>query len=216
MQTKTNYNNIHHIDNHLQKSYDETGEKERYCLTNLFKYMTDKQDNYIYHFTPTESGKSISYDGLLTLRNKLTDKIIKHFIIEAKVRNTHQNYDTLALEQNKYNKLKKKTEEFKIESYYEIGTLYINFLADGTYIFDLQDIVRDKLLPKLTKIMMNKYTIDPSQGKVQKNNYLLDKKLATKQKWIYSDKVYTEYLLQEIQDKTKTVQNIIKKTYSIF
>ncbi len=207
------------IDKQLSVGYKETGDRERYCLENLFKYMNLKQDTYEYHFVSTPSGIAICYDGELTIRYKATGTIISYHLIEAKCR--MKDFDELILEKTKFNALKK--EKNKKDKYLKsqwsdkiVGMIYIQFTPSGSYLFDLLSLYENNLLPTLTKMNMNKVTIASTTDKVEKQIYLLNKELGSKYGWIYNEQEYNVSLLESVKQNIDTVIKQIKTTYSIF
>ena len=56
--------------------------------------------------------------------------------------------------------------------------LYISFTPKGTYLYDINYLLENKLMPKLIKMDMNKMTVAENVEKVSKQVYLLPTELA--------------------------------------
>ena len=199
--------------------YKASGKKERYALQNLFDYMNSVQEEYKYIFKPTPDDEKIGYEGIVTIKYKLSGNIAGYYIVEAKVRT--ENYDTLIFEkrkQNTLNKIKREYDKYFKTNYSEhtIGILYINFLPEYTYMFDILTLQKNKLLPKLINKSMNKITVASTEDKEDKLVYLLDKELAIKYKYTFNEKTYANDLLTESNSNLNEVNKILKTTYSIF
>lgn len=211
---------MENIEQLLYGKYKKAGSKERYALENLFDYMNASQDAYTYVFNPTSESAKICYEGLLTIKYKLTGNIAGYCIVEAKVRT--EDYKELIFEQKKFNNLKKekrnKDKYFKTNwSEHTVGILYINFLPSKTIIFDVLTLSENNLLPKLTKKTMNKITVASTEDKEDKMVYLLDvEELGVKSKYVFDNSVYAKDLLRQSIDNLIQVNEIEKTTYSIF
>lgn len=99
---------------------------------------------------------------------KLNSDVIA--VVEIKNRSLKcANYDTLFLQIDKYNNLLKWKDKLNADL-----ALYINWIGDECYIFDIDKVEQSSLTEK----WMNNITADKSLGKVKKQVYELSKKYA--------------------------------------
>lgn len=93
-------------------------------------------------------------------------------VVEIKNRSIkYENYDTLFLQQDKYENLLKWRKRLGADK-----ALYFNWVGDNCYVFDIDKVDKNSLTEKL----MNKITADKSSGKILKKVYELNKKDAKK------------------------------------
>jgi len=112
------------------------------------------------------------------IRNDLAYDCIIRFssdlfaVVEIKNRDIkYDKYDTLFLQEDKYNNLLKWKERLGADQ-----ALYINWIGDKCYIFDVDKVDKNSLIEK----WMNKITADKSSGKTLKKVYELNKENAIK------------------------------------
>src|SRR5690606_26410487 len=118
-----------------------TSVRERYCLTQFFNKQNEQAGFKKYEVEDTPIYRACSYDATLKVYNK-KGELVKYFIVEVKVREEiHNDY---FFEKAKKDALLKSKEEkdlllaskgFNIEC----GILYINFMWNGTIIWDVLD-----------------------------------------------------------------------------
>ena len=215
-----NYKKEISIDNLLlNKKFIAAGRKERYALTNFFHYMTNRSRDYEYSFAPTPEDEIIGYDGILTIKYKMTGNICGYYLVETKIR--ERDFDTLQFDKQKLNTLKRnkksKDKYFKTNySDHTIGIMYVNHTPSGTYLFDILTILDNKLLPKVTKNLCNKTTVNSREEKVEKDVYMMPKELATKYRYVYCEKEYQLSLLENAQKDFTEATESIKKIISLF
>lgn len=195
---------------------EKSGNIERYAIEKLIQKL-NCNDKFYYDFIPTSSDKKIGYEGIIYVKNKLTDKKLDMYIIEAKVRNNNVKQDDLFYEKKKHNTLKLIKKILINEgSMFEPKILYVNFCFDGTFMFFIDDLIFNGTMPKLTKIKMNKVTVTSTNDKINKQVYLLSKTLAVKKDYIYNPIDYANYLLDVSMAATTEAKEVIKKYYSLF
>lgn len=218
MLEKPNKLNISKVDN-LLSEFKRTGNRERYCLEELCKYLNSTSKDYSYEISCTLSGVPIAYDAIMIIRYKMSGNIAAYYLLEAKVR--EGKYDTLILEKKKLNNLKK--EKTRLDKYmriqgseHKVSIMYIQFFEEATYMFDILSIIDNNLLPKITKKVMNKVTVASTEDKVEKQIYLLPLYIAVKKQWKFNQNEYATHLLQSTQQNLKELEKITKQTYSIF
>lgn len=128
--------------------------------------------------------------------------ITKRVFIEIKVRNVI--YDEYFMETKKYNSIKKLCEKELYLNEDEYKILYVNFTPTGTYIWDTS-ILKDI---KVSKVEMNKATMDSRSDKVNKSKYDLPISKAKRYNYIWDEgqlkKHYDQYF-------NKRVEKVIKK-----
>jgi hypothetical protein len=192
------------------------GKKERYAIRKLMQLL-NCNDKYIYEFFATPDDECVGYEGIIYVKNKLTEKILDLYIIEAKVRDHSVKQAELFYEQKKHNTLKKvKANLIKQGTSFDPKIIYINFCYDGTHMFFIDDIIFAGLMPKMQRIPMNKVTVMSTEKKVTKGVYLLNKDLAVSKDFIFNPVEYANHLLTEATEATKEAQTIIKTYHSIF
>ena len=195
-----------------------SGEKERFCLTELVDEL-NVSENFRYELLISNSSIPISYDGILYVRDKLTNRILNMYLVEVKVRDTNITYDELIFEKLKLTNLRKERDQFVRHQLPTLvpEILYIQFTSDGTYLFFIDEIIKENLLPTITSMSMNKMTVADNVKKVDKLVYLLPKEIAMKKKFKFNCIEYNNNLLIDIVNKAEYIQNEnIKKIKSLF
>lgn len=216
---KTNKKRLSKLDNMLTSKFTEAGRKERYCLTELFNYLNFTNDTYKYSFSPTSEDESIGFDGTLIISHKLTGTIKAFYLVEAKVRT--KVYDTFVFEQKKLNTLK--SYKRKLDKYFKaeysdktINLMYVSFTEEATFMYDLLTLIDNHLMPKLTKMKMNKVTVESRDNKINKHVFLLPQNIAVKYKWNFNEREYNLSRINKAQQEFNSATEEIKKYYSIF
>jgi len=200
----------------IELSMELAGKRERYAIRKLIQLL-NCNDKYSYDFIPTATDKKIGYEGLIYVRNKITDTLLDLYIIEAKVREPNVTQDKLYYEVKKHNTLKKiRVEKLKEGTSFYPKLLYVQFCFDGTHMFFIDDIIEDGNMPKISKIKMNAVTVASRTNKENKSVYNLEKQLAVYKKYIYNENDYADYLKKEVKQAVTEINEIKKTTYSIF
>lgn len=151
----------------MQQYFINQSKDERVLLDNIINgIFNNAKYNIEYYFTAAESQEI--YDAYVMLFNKETHSMVKSFVIEMKIRNTH--YEALMLEKKKYTDLKNVS----------VGTgatiLYINTTPKATYIFNLSQMEMDNI--DWTEKKHNKKTLEKQLGKIVKLQTELNISLA--------------------------------------
>jgi hypothetical protein len=200
----------------VELSMTIAGRCERYAIRKLMQ-LINCNDKYIFEFFATPDDKKIGYEGLIYVKDKLTNNLLDLYIIEAKVRNTNVTQDELFYEVKKHNTLKKvKQEKLKEGTRFNPKIIYVQFCFDGTHMFFIDDIIESGQMPKITKRKMNAVTVASKDIKENKSVYNLNKSLAVFKKYVFDENEYVEYLKQETKQTIKEINEIKKTTYSIF
>jgi len=208
-----NYKQISQLE---QMRMIESGKKERYCINQLGSHLSMSY-KYNYEFHHTSSTLPICYDALLYVRCKLTGNILNMYLVEVKVRDVDIKYDELIFEKAKLKNLQKERDQFykKQMSQFKPNILYIQFCSEGTYMYFIDDIIEEGLLPKVTTMEMNKVTVATKQEKVKKLVYLLPKNIAFKSKYKFTIKEYENSLIMNIASDIQEIKKI-NKIQSLF
>ncbi len=197
-----------------QKMY-KAGEKERYHISKLFQIL-NCNDQYHYHVLQSESWLPVGYDAIVFVKCKLTDNILDMYIVESKVRETH--FDELIFEKKKLNTMQRERDKFVKKRLPSIipKIMYISFTPVATYMFDIDYLIENNMLPKLTTMKMNEMTVADNVKKINKQVYLLPVTLAVKKNFKYNAMEYANSLLKVAKEYIEEAKTIITKTYSLF
>lgn len=138
-------------------------------IINLDKPGRDKTiklcNDYGWKFEEPERN-DLAYDCIIRFNSDLKA------VVEIKNRDIkYEKYDTLFLQEDKYHNLLKWKERLDADQ-----ALYINWIGDKCYIFDVDKVDKNSLMEK----WMNKITADKSSGKTLKKVYELNKENAIK------------------------------------
>lgn len=187
------------IDEETKLKMEQYGNRERYCIDHLFKMRSEKSSKYNYQVIHTDAGKSIGYDAMVAVKDKISGKLLQWYLVEAKVRETM--FDDWFLEERKLNTLKKEKQKLFDQSFISTDTsiLYITFTLENTLIWFLEDME----LGEPEKKQMNAVTVAKNQRKVWKSVYSLKNKDATIVNWSYNGNNHLEEL--------KEMEKVIKK-----
>lgn len=198
-----------------QERMYRAGEKERYCLTQLVEIL-NCNDQYHFQLFTSESWRPVGYDAVIFVRCKLTDNILDILIVETKVRDTH--FDELVFEKKKLNTMNTERTKWVKKMCPSINPkiVYISFTPKGTYMFSIDILIENNLMPKLTKMKMNNMTVAENVEKVSKQVYLLPIELATYKKFKFDATVYANTLIDNSIKQLDEAKTILKTTYSIF
>lgn len=206
---------MNNISNNEKLKMIACGEIERYCITKLTEQL-NKSTKYNYQLLVSESWLPIGYDAIIYVKDKLTDDIKEMYLVEVKVRNV--NFNELIFEQKKLNTLKRERNNFVKNQGPTLTPkiIYIQFTNDGTYMFFIDDLINENLMPQVTTMKMNKMTVADNNEKINKKIYLLSKDLAVKKNFVFNDIEYATTLLNKSIELTKEANTIVKKYHSIF
>lgn len=208
------------INSMLTDKFTEAGKKERYCLTEFFKYLSFRSNDYNYSFSPSDESECIGFDGTLIISYKMTGTILSYYIVEAKVRT--EVYDAFIFEKYKLNTLKKYKQ--KLDKYFNaqysdktINMMFVSFTEKGTFMYDILTIIKNNLMPKITKdLKMNKATVTSREDKIQKDVYLLPQDISVKYKWNFNETEYQLSRIKTAQTEFNKATEVIKTIVSLF
>lgn len=192
-----------------------TSVRERYCLEQFFSKQNQQAGYKKFEVEDSPVYQACSYDATLKVYNK-NQELIKYFIIEVKVReDLHSDY---FFEKNKKDALLKSKEEKDIllatkGFKFECGILYINFMWNGTIIWDIIDLIEEGIIKRGTRKEMNKKTIESRTNKVLKSVYSLK---------THHGKFYTDFMFSnknflnwyENQRQPKKKEETVKSKWS--
>lgn len=148
-----------------QKSYNE-----RLFLKKIFPILFPKDKCDLHYYLTAEDGRDI-YDGYVMLYDNTSGSIMSRGLIEIKIRETH--YPELLLEKKKLDDLTNKANESGAI------VIYISVTPQGTYVFNLTSIQKDKTFEwKNEELWIS--TTDKSKGKKMKKVTYLSCDLARK------------------------------------
>lgn len=193
----------------------KAGDKERYALAKLIEEM-NCNDKYIYQLLTSESYVPVGYDGFIIIRDRLTDKVLDMLLVETKVREKH--WDELIFERKKLNTLKRERDQLVKEMLPSMKPtiVYISFTPKGTYLFNIDQLIEENKLPKLTSMSMNAMTVADNVKKVNKQVYLLSNELATYKKYKFDILKYANEQIENSLEVIKSANKDIQTYYSIF
>lgn len=195
----------------LQSKIETAANKERYCIHQLAESLNSKSDKYLYEFHTTGSHLPICYDAILYIRCKLTQHILFMYLVEVKVRETFYELDTLVFEKKKLVNLQKERTKFvrtQLPSFVP-EILYISFTPENTYMYFIDDLIKNQELPDVQYKSMNVTTVAKDNKKIDKAVYMLDKKLAVVKPFKYDAKKYADSLIRNINKEIKLVKTVI-------
>lgn len=185
----------------------EFEKRERYCLTQIFNALKEKNPHLKYSMYMTPIDSEISYDAILTIKN-FKDEVIKTFIIEAK--NRTNIYSKMFLEKKKMNGLKKVRPDIEMELGVKCELLYFNFTPKCTFIFSIDEME----LGKCTREEMSSESFSDVNVKRNKLVYSLPLKEAFKMKFKYDELAYLKSIEPVKIAPIETTKQV--KTYSLF
>lgn len=185
----------------------EYEKRERYCLTQIFNALKEKNPHLKYSMYMSPIDIETAYDAILTIKNE-KDEVIKTFILEAKNRTSI--YSKMYYEKKKHNGLVKTKANIKLELDRDAEILYINFTKQCTFIFAIDEME----LGKSTRELMTDESFADEIGQRNKLVYSLPLKEAFKMKFKYDEQEYLKSIEPvKIAPITETKQI---KTYSLF
>lgn len=193
----------------VQEAQVLTSVRERYCLTQFFSKQNQQAGYKKYEVEESPIYRACSYDATLKVYNK-NQELVKYFIVEVKVREEiHNDY---FFEKAKKDALLKAKEEKDLllaskGLNIECGILYINFMWNGTIIWDILDLIEEGIIKRGTRKLMNKKTIASRTEKKLKSVYSLKThhgKFYTD--FMFSNKNFLLWYEEQKQPKTKSVE----------
>lgn len=186
----------------------EAGEKERYCITELFTSLNATSTKYTFELFNSRANIPVCYDGLVAVRCKKTENILRWFLIEAKVRK--QSWPDYFLEKTKYKKLVKAKNKFKHMMFLhkQMDILYVNFTPENTLIFDLEKMEENGELGEAKKEKMNTVTVANNKKKSYKQAYRLLPEYASIKDWSYEPKEHHKELVNKKEEIDEEISGI--------
>ena len=184
------------------------GEQERYSIANFFNQLNEESNKHSFKVIMSDSNRSVGYDAMVLVKDKLTGESIKWILLEAKVRSTE--FDNWFLELKKLNTLKRER-RFKIEKEYislPIQIMYINFTPNKTVLWNLSRLEKDNNLGELVRKEMNAVTVQSTTTKTKKQVYLLEEDKGLIFDFKYNAENHIEELKQEIVIKEKQITGL--------
>lgn len=177
----------------FQNEFEKSSYKERLAFKNFIKsqgvdILTDKK--HTIGITPHE-GKD-KYD--VSIKEIQDNGHHHHIFIELKIRNLKENDLEQARKDGFFYETKKHKDLMYLKSLMPemVKIKYINFTPDGTYIWDIDDLVEKNLL-KSIKRYMNK-TTSVYVGKENKTVYQLKTDWATKYDYVWSEEQFDKHI----------------------
>lgn len=184
------------------------GEQERYSIANFFNQLNEESNKHSFKVFMSDSNRSVGYDAMVLVKDKLTGEAIKWILLEAKVRSTE--FDNWFLELKKLNTLKRER-RFKIEKEYitlPIQIMYINFTPNKTVLWNLSKLEKNNNLGELIRREMNAVTVQSTANKTMKQVYLLEEDRGIIFDYKYNAENHIEDIKQEIVIKEKQVTGL--------
>lgn len=184
------------------------GEQERYSIAKFFNQLNEESNKHQFKVFMSDSNRSVGYDAMVLVKDKLTGESIKWILLEAKVRSTE--FDNWFLELKKLNTLKRER-RFKIEKEYvtlPIQIMYINFTPNKTVLWNLSRLERDNKLGELVRREMNAVTVQSTTNKTKKQVYLLEEDMGIIFDFKYNAENHIEELKEEIVIKEKQITGL--------
>lgn len=150
-----------------------TSIRERYCLTKFFDALNKKAGFKKYECAESPAYKACSYDATLKIYNK-EQEMIGYSLIEVKVREElHKDYFFEKRKKEALYKAKEQKDLLLKEHNLECGILYINFMWNGTLLWDVLELEDKGYFKRGKRHMMNKKTVESRENKVLKSVYHL-------------------------------------------
>lgn len=184
------------------------GEQERYSIAKFFNQLNEESTKHSFKVIMSDSNRSVGYDAMVLVKDKLTGESIKWIMLEAKVRSTE--FDNWFLELKKLNTLKR-DRKYKIEKEYinlPIQIMYINFTPNKTVLWNLSKLEKDKSLGELVRREMNAVTVQSTTNKTKKQVYLLEEDMGIVFDFKYNAENHIEDIKQEIVIKEKQITGL--------
>lgn len=191
-----------------KKRMSIAGEQERYSIAKFFNQLNEDSIKHSFKVIMSDSNRSIGYDAMVLVKDKLTGESIKWIMLEAKVRSTE--FDNWFLELKKLNTLKR-DRKYKIEKEYinlPIQIMYINFTPNKTLLWNLSKLEKDKSLGELVRREMNEVTVQSTTKKTKKQVYLLEEDMGIVFDFKYNAENHIEELKEEIVIKEKQITGL--------